>query len=99
MTSRSEPMDLIVSVKGREYRLRPGKVWSVGRDASCDIVVNHQSVSRKHGEFIFAGADWTYRDLASANHTWLAGQPIEDVVISRAVELRLGRDTDRKSVV
>ena len=93
MTTREGPADLIVSVQGDDYRLRPGRVWSVGRDSACDIVINHKSVSRKHGEFIFTGAGWTYRDLASANHSWVAGRPIEDFSISAATEIGLGRDT------
>jgi len=86
-------MDLIVSVQGREHRLQPGRVWTVGREADCDIVVDHRSVSRKHGEFTFANGKWTYRDLASANHSWVAGRSVDDVTISGRAEIGLGRDT------
>ncbi|MGA3058097.1 MAG: FHA domain-containing protein [Candidatus Limnocylindrales bacterium] len=93
VTPNSAPSDLIVLLGGREYRLQPGRVWSVGRDLACDIVASHKSVSRRHGEFVFTDGSWTYRDLASANHSWVAGRPVADVMIDEKTEIGLGRDT------
>jgi ABC-type multidrug transport system ATPase subunit/pSer/pThr/pTyr-binding forkhead associated (FHA) protein len=93
MTPRPARPDLIVLLGGREYRLQPGRAWSVGRDPGCDIVAAHRSVSRKHGEFTFADGSWTYRDLESANKSWVAGRAVIEVPIRADTEIALGRDT------
>jgi len=87
-------MDLIISVQGNKHRLTPDRIWTVGRDPACDIVIGHESVSRKHGEFSYSDGNWSYRDLASANHSWVAGQTVEAVTITGPVDIRLGRETD-----
>jgi ABC-type multidrug transport system ATPase subunit/pSer/pThr/pTyr-binding forkhead associated (FHA) protein len=94
MTPESTRSDLIVLLGGREYRLQPNRVWSVGRGPGCDIVANHTSVSRKHGEFVFADGSWVYRDLGSANKSWVAGRSVTKVPISSVAEIGLGRDTE-----
>jgi ABC-type multidrug transport system ATPase subunit/pSer/pThr/pTyr-binding forkhead associated (FHA) protein len=94
MTPVRAPSDLTVTLGGREFRLKAGRTWSVGRDPSCDIVANHTSVSRRHGEFSVADGIWTYRDLASANHSWVAGRPVSDVRISGGIEIGLGHHSE-----
>jgi ABC-type multidrug transport system ATPase subunit/pSer/pThr/pTyr-binding forkhead associated (FHA) protein len=93
MTRDSAPSDLIVVLGGRDFRLKAGRVWSVGRDLNCDLVANHQSVSRKHGEFSVADGAWVYRDLASANHSWVGARPIADLKVTGPAEIGLGRDS------
>jgi ABC-type multidrug transport system ATPase subunit/pSer/pThr/pTyr-binding forkhead associated (FHA) protein len=85
--------NLIVSLGGREVRVKADRTWSVGRDPSCDIVADHESVSRRHGEFAVVDGSWTYRDLASANHSWVAGRPVAAIKISGSTEIGLGRDS------
>ena len=44
----------------------------IGRARSCDITVNDKNVSRNHGLLIRdEDGSWTFRDLGSANGTWL----------------------------
>ena len=94
MTPDWAPSDLMVTLGGHEFRLQAGRTWSVGRDRSCDIVASHKSVSRRHGEFVVADGSWTYRDLASANHSWMAGRPVTSVKITGKTEIGLGRDSE-----
>jgi ABC-type multidrug transport system ATPase subunit/pSer/pThr/pTyr-binding forkhead associated (FHA) protein len=93
MTPGPTTADLTVTRDDREFRLQAGRTWSVGRDSSCDIVVSHKSVSRRHGEFVVANGSWTYRDLASANHSWVAGRPVANLKIGGDTEIGLGRDS------
>ena len=47
----------------------------VGRDASCDIVIDDPDVSREHLHFIVShGATVRFRDLGSTNGTFVAAQ-------------------------
>ena len=93
MTPDPARSDLIVLLGSHEFRLQSGRVWSVGRDPGCDIVASHKSVSRRHGEFSFANGSWTYRDLDSANKSWVAGRSVADLPIKGTAEIGLGHDT------
>jgi ABC-type multidrug transport system ATPase subunit/pSer/pThr/pTyr-binding forkhead associated (FHA) protein len=93
MTPNPAGSDLIVVLGSHEFRLQPGRVWSVGRDPGCHIVASHKSVSRRHGEFSFANGSWTYRDLESANKSWVAGRHVAEFTIRGTAEIGLGRDT------
>jgi ABC-type multidrug transport system ATPase subunit/pSer/pThr/pTyr-binding forkhead associated (FHA) protein len=93
MTPDWAPSDLIVTIDSHEFRLQAGRTWSVGRDPSCDIVAGHKSVSRRHGEFVVTDGSWVYRDLASANHSWVAGRPVTNLTITGNTEIGLGRDS------
>jgi ABC-type multidrug transport system ATPase subunit/pSer/pThr/pTyr-binding forkhead associated (FHA) protein len=78
---------------GRDaFDLTPDRTWSVGRDPSRDIVVDHAFVSRHHGELAWVGAAWVFRDLGSRNGSWIRGHRIPDLVIDGAVEVRLGQE-------
>ena len=48
----------------------------VGRDASCDVVINDVSVSRKHARLERWGPKWAVVDQRSANGTFLDGQRV-----------------------
>lgn len=64
---------------------------TVGRVAGNDIVVEDDSVSRKHAELELADADVVLRDLGSANGTTVNGAPItEDTVLSSGDIIQFG---------
>jgi hypothetical protein len=62
----------------------------VGRDASCDVVVNDVSVSRKHARLERLGSSWAVVDQRSANGTFLDGQRVSESMLSEGQELRFG---------
>jgi transcriptional regulator with PAS, ATPase and Fis domain len=77
-TSRDENPRLLVGASGdarREHPLASDTV--VGRDASCDIVIPDDSVSRRHA-LLRAETDgtWILIDLGSANGTYREGAPL-----------------------
>lgn len=43
----------------------------IGREASCDLVLDHPSISRQHARIEFDGADYRVTDLNSKNGTYL----------------------------
>ncbi len=53
-----------------------GTSWTVGRDDSASIKVNHSKLSRNHFEIIKRGPEFLIRDLNSANGTFLNGSSI-----------------------
>jgi pSer/pThr/pTyr-binding forkhead associated (FHA) protein len=75
------------SLKGKPqaFDLQEGTTV-VGRDASCTIVVDDPSVSRRHAEFVLNGGRLTLKDLGSKNCTY-----IDDQRISKEVEVHEGR--------
>jgi hypothetical protein len=48
----------------------------VGRHPSCDVVLEHESVSRRHARLAFRDGNWVLRDLESTNGTVVNGQPV-----------------------
>lgn len=62
----------------------------VGRDPSCDVVLNDGSVSRKHAQVEKRGEVWAVVDQASANGTFVDSQRVADVGLRHGQELRFG---------
>lgn len=62
----------------------------VGRDAACDVVVPHGSVSRRHARLVQREGGWAVVDQASANGTFLDGQRVADVGLRHGHVLRFG---------
>jgi pilus assembly protein CpaF len=51
----------------------------IGRDTRCDLVLNHDSISRKHAElFIDLDGNVFITDLKSKNGTYINGRRIYD---------------------
>lgn len=60
-------------------------VTLIGRDASCTVVVDDGSVSRKHAEIVLTRGSLTLKDLGSKNHTY-----VDDQRISKEVDVKEG---------
>jgi len=52
------------------------KIITIGRDNSCDIVINNQRVSRIHANIFQDGLNYTYRDM-STNGTLVNGVTVQ----------------------
>src|SRR5260370_3444119 len=77
--------------KGRDFKL-PAKAV-VGRGADCDVVLDDDSVSRKHAELARDDRGvYRLRDLSSANGTFLDGKPVgtDPALVPDRSKLRLG---------
>ena len=53
-----------------------GGTTRVGRDPSCQILLNDPSVSGNHAEITWDGAQYIASDLSSTNGTWVNGQRV-----------------------
>jgi FHA domain-containing protein/uncharacterized protein DUF4864 len=62
----------------------------VGREATCDVVVNDGSVSRKHALIERRGTGWAIVDQGSANGTFVDSQRVTDLVLHTGQQLRFG---------
>ena len=63
--------------------------WSVGRGASCDIIVEQPDISETHCELIFKEGHWTLEDKKSANGIWHKNKRIESIKLHDGIELFL----------
>jgi FHA domain len=62
----------------------------VGRDPSCEVVLNDGSVSRRHARIEKRGAEWAIVDQGSANGTYLDTERVTDAALRDGQDLRLG---------
>jgi ABC transport system ATP-binding/permease protein len=87
---------LELAVDGEPVRamLHPGEVLLVGRDPSCQVVVNDRSVSRRHAEIARVGGDWVIRDLASRNGIHVDGERTDEIRLTGGAEVRIGSPHD-----
>lgn len=77
--------------KGRDFKLPARAV--VGRGADCDVVLDDDSVSRRHAELARDDRGvYLLRDLESANGTFIDGKPIgtKPVLVPDQSKVRFG---------
>lgn len=78
-------------LRGAEFQLAKGH-WRIGRDASNDIVLDDQMVSKRHAR-IEVGAHVEVVDLGSANGVIVDGQHVARLTVIPGQRFTLG-DTD-----
>jgi DNA-binding NtrC family response regulator len=59
----------------RTHALAPGAAVVIGRDAECDVRIDHPSISRRHTRVVI-GPTCTVEDLGSRNGTIVRGAPV-----------------------
>src|SRR5688572_25529814 len=62
----------------------------IGRDPSADVVVDNESVSRKHARIERSGEVLTVADQASGNGTFLDGQRVAGAGLRHGQTIRFG---------
>jgi pSer/pThr/pTyr-binding forkhead associated (FHA) protein len=62
----------------------------VGRETTCDVVLNDGSVSRKHARLEKRGRNWMVVDQGSANGTFVDSQRVAETTLRSGQELRFG---------
>ncbi len=66
----------------------------LGRDPTCQIYIDHPTISARHARLAYHHAQWWIEDLHSRNGTFLNDQPVQDaVVLTQGDELRCGAHT------
>jgi hypothetical protein len=63
----------------------PGRLFTIGRDGGCDLVLADVTVSRRHARLERDGSNWVLQDLGSTNGTRLNGW-----LVSGAVPVQAG---------
>lgn len=53
----------------------------IGRDPSCDVVLDDKHVSRKHARIIFSGSSFELSDVGSTNGVFLNGNIVSSSVV------------------
>jgi pSer/pThr/pTyr-binding forkhead associated (FHA) protein len=66
-------------------------VTTVGRHPDADIFLDDVTVSRRHSEFLRAGATFQIKDLGSLNGTYLSGDRIDTARLSDGDEVQVGK--------
>jgi hypothetical protein len=75
----------------RSFGLVPG-VFVLGRDESCDVVVDDTLASRRHAQLRVDPMECSLLDLASANGTWVNGERLSGQRVLAAGDwITLGR--------
>jgi hypothetical protein len=67
----------------------------IGRSSSCDLVLEDDSISRRHAEIALRGGVCVIRDLGSCNGTWVNGRAVRRARLRRGDELQLGETVIR----
>jgi len=92
---KPQDMGRLVTADGtREFILKPGEN-SVGRE-SADILLSHNTVSRKHAKITVQDGHVSVEDMGSTNGTFVDGKRLSDgesVEIKDATELMFGSVT------
>lgn len=64
--------------------------WEIGRDAACDIVLDHGSVSNRHAQIIHQNGRWKIVNLVSTNGIMINGQKKLTTYLSDGDKIGLG---------
>ncbi len=85
---------LVSLTDGREYAIEGGSLV-IGREASCEVVVAHKRVSRRHAEIMATPKGYVIIDMSS-NGTYVNGERVSGQrLLARADVIRLGDDEFR----
>ncbi len=76
-------------LKGHVILLPQGEYW-VGRQATNDLQLEDNAVSRRHCLFVRSGEDCTLKDLDSRNGTFITGTPVTEQHLEPGDEIRIG---------
>jgi len=76
-------------LKGSIFVLPEGEFW-VGRQATNDLQLEDNAVSRRHCLFSRSGDTCTLKDLDSRNGTFVTGTPVSEQPLRPGDEIRIG---------
>jgi pSer/pThr/pTyr-binding forkhead associated (FHA) protein len=65
-------------------------VWEIGREDSCEIMLQEPSVSARHAQLIHQGGRWRLVNLVSANGIYVNGEKRLTAYLADGDQIRLG---------
>lgn len=87
------PAKLSIHVPGEAVIVRvadEGRPLTIGRDPACDILVTHESISRRHARIVGNPLAWTLTDLDSKNGIRLDGERVTQAELTGSCWFALG---------
>jgi diguanylate cyclase (GGDEF)-like protein len=75
--------------ENKQLLLSPGSSYTIGRDPSCDIVLENTHVSRKHASLEYGHDGFALTDLDSTNGTWFEGKKTGTILRKGEFSFRL----------
>ncbi|MFF7726858.1 FHA domain-containing protein [Streptomyces sp. NPDC008001] len=91
--------ELVVEADGGVRTMTPGRVYHVGRDPQCDIVLHDTRVSWHHAVLRPVEDHWTVEDTGSTNGTWAGGRRVRELDVGPGTVLRFGNPEDGPAAV
>lgn len=85
--------ELVLSLRDRELSRIPvtHAKLTVGRDATCDVVIDNAGVSRNHAVVLYMDDEFRVRDMDSQNGITVNGRPVKDCVIRYGDVIGIGK--------
>ncbi len=85
-------LSIYLSGSGEEPRIFVQPELTVGREASCDLVIPDDTISSHHARFRYHHGQWWLEDLQSTNGTFLNNERMyTPMVIVTGDEITLGK--------
>ncbi len=80
-----------VNDEAKSYRFTTPEI-TIGRDPTCDLPLDHQTVSAQHTRLYYRHSQWWVEDLRSTNGTFLNQEPVSSpLVLTIEDQLRCGQ--------
>jgi pSer/pThr/pTyr-binding forkhead associated (FHA) protein len=95
VASRRPPAITLLRVSEEEVPVHFNlPVVVIGRELSCDCVLDHSTVSGQHTRLAYRQGQWWVEDLRSTNGTFLNQNPVTfPMVITSGDEIRCGQES------
>lgn len=76
---------------GRRYPLLPGDQFDIGREVGNQVVINANSISRRHAKITRGQKGYHIHDLDSSYGTFVSGMRIREVGLKDGDEIKFGK--------
>lgn len=86
--------ELVIESDGSTQVMRPSRVYHVGRDPACELVLHDARVSWHHAVLRTKSGHWTVEDEGSTNGTFADGRRVQETGIGPGSVIRFGNPAD-----
>jgi hypothetical protein len=85
--------ELVLSLRDRELSRTPitHAKLSVGRDTTCDVVIDNAGVSRTHAVILYDNDEFRVRDMDSQNGITVNGKPVKHAQLKYGDVIGIGK--------
>ncbi|MCX5447350.1 MULTISPECIES: ABC transporter ATP-binding protein/permease [Streptomyces] len=86
--------ELVIESDGSTQVMSPSRVYHVGRDPACELVLHDARVSWHHAVLRTKSGHWTVEDEGSTNGTFADGRRVQETGIGPGSVIRFGNPAD-----